>query len=42
MHKDKLQKERMKEFRQKCVSWKWKGLCYTMFEEIQREEDRYG
>ena len=22
MHKDKLQKERMKEFRQKCVSWK--------------------
>ena len=35
MHKDKLQKERMKEFRQK-------GLCYTMFEEIQREEDRYG
>jgi len=21
MHKDKLQKERMKEFRQKCVSW---------------------
>ena len=22
MHKDKLQKERMKEFSQKCVSWK--------------------